>query len=79
VGLEQGEFLGIAFGTVLAVIPVAVMQFSPRRWWLHFWFPAGANPVRPDLYYTLVIDPLFNKFEPLNQQHPDLVASIEKT
>jgi len=26
----------------------------------------------------LVIDPLFNKFEPLNNEHPDLVASIEK-
>src|SRR5258708_1304417 len=26
----------------------------------------------------LVIDPLFNKFEPLNKEHADLVASIEK-
>jgi len=26
----------------------------------------------------LVIDPLFNKFEPAQKQHPDLVASIDK-
>jgi len=26
----------------------------------------------------LVIDPLFNQFEPLSKDHPDLVASIEK-
>jgi Zn-dependent protease with chaperone function len=26
----------------------------------------------------LVIDPLFNKFEPLNKEHPDVVAKIER-
>lgn len=74
----KGEFLGIAFGTVLALILFAVMRFSPRRWWLHFWFPAVLILFGLIFVTPLVIDPLFNKFEPLRKQHPELVASIEK-
>lgn len=75
---SKGEFIGIAFGTVLALILFAVMRFSPRRWWLQFWFP-GVLILFGVIFITpLVIDPLFNKFEPLSQRHPELVASIEK-
>jgi len=74
----KGELLNAGFGIVLVLILFAVMRRSPRRWWLYFWFPAvlillGIIVTRP-----LVIDPLFNKFEPLSRQHPDLVVSIEK-
>ena len=75
---SKGEFIGIAFGTVLALILFAVMRFSPRRWWLQFWFPAVLILFGVIFITPLVIDPLFNKFEPLSQQHPELVASIEK-
>lgn len=74
----KGEFLGTAFGTVLVLILFAVMRRSPRRWWLYFWFPAVLILFGLIFITPLVIDPLFNKFEPLNKQHPDLVASIEK-
>jgi len=74
----KGELINVAFGIVLVLILFAVMRRSPRRWWLYFWFPAvlilaGIIVIRP-----LVIDPLFNKFEPLSKDHPELVASIEK-
>jgi len=74
----KGELINVAFGIVLVLILFAVMRRSPRRWWLYFWFPAvlilfGIVVIRP-----LVIDPLFNQFEPLSKVHPDLVASIEK-
>ena len=75
---SKGEFIGMAFGTVLALILFAVMRFSPRRWWLQFWFPAVLILFGLIFITPLVIDPLFNKFEPLSQQHPELVASIEK-
>jgi Zn-dependent protease with chaperone function len=74
----KGEFLGTAFGAVLVLILFAVMRFSPRRWWLYFWFPAVLILFGLIFITPLVIDPLFNKFEPLNKDHPDLVASIEK-
>ncbi len=74
----KGEFLSTAFGIVLILILFAVMRRSPRRWWLYFWFPAVLILLGLIVITPLVIDPLFNKFEPLSKEHPDLVASIEK-
>lgn len=74
----KGEFLGTGFAIVLVLILFAVMRRSPRRWWLYFWFPAVLILLGLIVITPLVIDPLFNKFEPLNKAHPDLVASIER-
>jgi Zn-dependent protease with chaperone function len=74
----KGELLDVAFGIVLVLILFAVMRRSPRRWWLYFWFPAVLILFGVIVITPLVIDPLFNKFEPLNKEHPKLVASIEK-
>jgi STE24 endopeptidase len=74
----KGELLDVAFGIVLVLILFAVMRRSPRRWWLYFWFPAVLILLGVIVITPLVIDPLFNKFEPLSKEHPDLVASIEK-
>src|SRR6202165_4986991 len=75
---SKGEFLTTAFGIVLGLILFAVMRRSPRRWWFYFWFPAVLILLGLIVITPLVIDPLFNKFEPLSKEHPDLVASIEK-
>jgi STE24 endopeptidase len=74
----KGEILDVAFGIVLVLILFAVMRRSPRRWWLYFWFPAVVILLGLIVITPLVIDPLFNKFEPLGNEHPDLVTSIEK-
>jgi STE24 endopeptidase len=63
---------------VVALILFAVMRSSPRRWWLFFWLPAVLILLILLVITPLVIDPLFDKFEPLSNQHPDLVASIGK-
>jgi Zn-dependent protease with chaperone function len=74
----KGELLDMAFGIVVVLILFAVMRRSPRRWWLYFWFPAVLILFGLIVITPLVIDPLFNKFEPLGKEHADLVASIEK-
>ncbi len=74
----KGECLSLAFGIVLVLILFAVMRRSPRRWWLYFWFPAVLILLGLIVITPLIIDPLFNKFEPLSKEHPDLVAAIEK-
>ncbi len=76
--LLKGEILQIAFGMMLTMILFAVMRWSPRRWWIYFWFPAVSILVGIVLISPLVIDPWFNTFEPLNRKHPSLVRSIEK-
>lgn len=74
----KGEILDVALGIVIVLILFAVMRRSPRRWWLYFWFPAVVILLGLIVITPLVIDPLFNKFEPLSKEHPELVASIEK-
>ena len=74
----KGALLDAAFAMVIVLILFAVMRRSPRRWWLYFWFPAVLILLGLIVVTPLVIDPLFNKFEPLNKEHPDLVAKIER-
>jgi STE24 endopeptidase len=72
------ELVSFVIGIVFVLILFAVMRFSPRRWWLIFWFPAVVILLLIIVIMPLLIDPLFYQFAPLNAQHPDLVASIEK-
>jgi Zn-dependent protease with chaperone function len=72
------ELVGTFFALVLVLILFAVIRRSPRRWWLYFWF--AALPILLGIIFInpLVIDPLFNKFEPLDKEHPQLVDAIQK-
>ena len=74
----KAQVLDLFFTLVLALILFAAMRFSPRRWWLYFWFPTVLILFGLMIITPMVIDPLFNKFEPLEKQYPDLVASIGK-
>ena len=74
----KGEAVTVAVAIVVVLILFAVMRASPRRWWLYFWFPAVLILLGLMIIAPLVIDPLFDKFEPLNNQHPELVVSISK-
>ena len=72
------EIVGTVIGIVLVLILYAVMRYSPRWWWLVSWFPLVFVLLVLTVIWPVVIEPLFNKFEPLSHQHPALVASIEK-
>ncbi len=70
------QLLMVGFALIFALILSAIMRRSPRRWWLYLWF--AALPVVLFLVFISpwIIDPLFNKFEPLQATHPELVAAI---
>jgi STE24 endopeptidase len=72
------EIVGTAFALILVFILFAAIRRSPRRWWFYFWL--ASLPILIGTIYIVpwVIDPLFNKFEPLDKEHPDLVDSIQK-
>jgi STE24 endopeptidase len=72
------ELVGTFFALILVLILFAVIRRSPPRWWLYFWF--AALPILLGIIFInpLVIDPLFNKFEPLDKEHPQLVDAIQK-
>ena len=71
------QLLMVGFALILALILSAVMHRSPRRWWLYFWFAALPVVLFVVFISPWFIDPLFNKFEPLQATNPDLVAAIE--
>ena len=73
-----GEALGWVLGTILLWLMIVIIRKFPKRWWIIFWFPAYAIFVLVMYGAPWVIDPLFNKFEPLDKNNPQLVSQIEK-
>jgi Zn-dependent protease with chaperone function len=74
----KGQVISLIVGIFAVWILYAVMRRSPRRWWFYFWVVT-----LPFLFLTiflspLVIDPLFNKFEPLETKDPALVVALEQ-
>jgi Zn-dependent protease with chaperone function len=73
---EEGLSIGLAL--LLVFVLTVAMRKSPRRWWFYFWL--AALPIL--LFFFFIspwfIDPLFNHFEPLAKEHPQLVNSIER-
>ncbi len=65
-------------GSLLVMLLFWVIRCSPRRWWLWFW--AATLPIILfGVFITpLLIDPIFNKFEPLQRTNPALVARLEQ-
>lgn len=55
-----------------------IVQASPQRSWFYFWL--AFLPISLFLVFIApsVIDPLFNKFEPLEKTQPELVQQIER-
>ncbi|MGH9737576.1 MAG: M48 family metallopeptidase [Candidatus Acidiferrales bacterium] len=72
------EILALIAGTILVTILYAVIRKSPRRWWLYFWLAAMPLGIFLVFLQPVVVDPLFHKFEPLQQKDPALTAELEK-
>jgi STE24 endopeptidase len=65
-------------GALLAMVLFWVIRRSPKRWWFWFWIPMMAAVLFGVFISPIVVDPLFNKFEPLEQRNPALVAQLER-
>ncbi len=64
-------------GGLLLLLLFALIRKAPRRWWLVFWL-AAVPIVLAGLYLSpILIDPLFDHFEPLALHHPDLATQLE--
>ena len=68
--------------TLLLAVPLlsgfyALIRRSPARWWIYAWLAALPVLVFVVFVAPVVLDPLFNHFEPLEKTRPDLVSAIE--
>ena len=72
----KAQLLEIALALLVVTLLFALIRSRPRSWWLFAWL--GAIPL--SLFLGLIapwyVDPLFNKFSPLQEKYPQLVESI---
>jgi Zn-dependent protease with chaperone function len=74
----KGLGISLVIATLLGWILYAVIRHSPRRWWFYFWLTTIPFLIFGIFLQPILIDPLFNKFEPLTDQHADLVEQIDR-
>jgi Zn-dependent protease with chaperone function len=74
----KGEAITIVIGVLALWLLVFLIRRSPRRWWFYCWLIALPFIVFLVFITPFVIEPLFNKFEPLEKTNPQLVEAIEK-
>ena len=74
----KGEFLSILLGIFLIWILYAIIRKSPRRWWFYFWLVSLPIAILLVFAQPVIVDPMFHKFESLQQKDPALTASLEQ-
>ena len=76
--VAKGGLIGIVLFTFIAWIIATLIRKSPRRWWLYSWIIVYALVVFVAAIAPIVIEPMFNKFEPLDKSNPELVTAIQQ-
>jgi Zn-dependent protease with chaperone function len=75
--LGKGLALTLVFGPLLMLLFNWIVRRSPRRFWLWGWLV-----MLPLMIFGTMgspyLEPLFNKFEPLTQNHAELVSKLEQ-
>ena len=74
----KGLALSLIVSIVLGWVLYGMLRRSPRRWWFYFWLATIPFLLFAIFIEPILIDPLFNKFEPLTDHHPELVEQIER-
>lgn len=74
----KGFLLTLVFSMPLIMLLFWVIRRSPNGWWFWFWIPAMSAVLIVVFVSPVLIDPLFNKFEPLSKTDPALVDRLEK-
>ncbi len=76
---DEGKALGLAlvFGVPILLLFNWIVRRWPRRYWLGIWVVTLPILVLV-IFIAPLLAPIFDKFEPLQQNHPALVAELEK-
>ena len=74
----KGLGLDLVVAVFLGWTLYGMLRRSPRRWWFYFWLATIPFLLFGIFIQPILIDPLFNKFEPLTDHNPELVEQIER-
>jgi len=72
----KAHLLTIAVAVIVIFLLFTLIRSKPRSWWIYAWL--GAIPLTLFLVFIApwYIDPLFNKFQPLQEKYPQLTDAI---
>ncbi len=78
---DQGKGLAVSLvvGVPVALLFNWVVRVSPRRYWIWLWLISLPLILISVFITPLVIDPLFNKFEPLERTHAGWSANLSRS
>jgi STE24 endopeptidase len=74
----KGELVMVVLAIIVITILYWIVRKSPRRWWFYFWLVSLPLILMQIFIQPLLVDPLFHKFEPLQQKDPALTAALEQ-
>ncbi len=76
---DQAKSLGLSLliGAPVMLLFNWIVRRWPRRYWLGAWVAAMPLMVL-GIFVSPLLEPIFNKFEPLTKNHPALVTDLEK-
>jgi len=72
------QILLLIIGTIVVWVLYAVIRRTQRRWWFYFWLASIPLIALTFFLQPLIINPLFFKFRPLADNHPDMVLEVQK-
>jgi Zn-dependent protease with chaperone function len=77
---DEGKALALAviFGSLILLLFNWMVRIAPRRYWLWCWLISLPIMVFVTFISPVLIEPIFDKFEPLSKTNPALVADLEK-
>jgi STE24 endopeptidase len=77
---DQAKNLGVSWliGGLLVMLLFFIIRKASQRWWIIFWAVSIPISLAGTYATPLIYDPLFHKFEPLQQTNPELVERLEK-
>jgi len=74
----KGEGVSLVLIVPMVFVLFFIIRKSPRRWWFYFWLLSIPFLVLLIFVAPVILDPIFNKFEPLEKTQPQLVSAIQK-
>jgi Zn-dependent protease with chaperone function len=74
----KGQLVSLIILIPLIWLLIFLIRKSPRHWWFYLWLITIPVAIFLVVVAPVLIDPLFNKFEPLDKSNPQLVDAIEK-
>jgi STE24 endopeptidase len=74
----KAQIVSCVIATPMVLALYGIIRRSPERWWFYFWLLTIPLVVFIVFLTPVVLDPLFNTFEPLERKQPQLVEPMQR-